>query len=238
MKGYIHSIETLGLVDGPGIRVVIFMQGCDKRCKFCHNPDTWKCNVGNTMTPKEVLDFVLKYKNYFDNNGGVTFSGGEPLLQKEFLLETLKLLKDNGIHTCIDTAGVIGSDEILDYVDLVLFDIKALEANKYKDLVGTNIKENIDFLDLCQKKNNKLWIRQVIIPTINDNISYIKQLGDFIKKLNNVEKVELLPYHTKAIPKYKRLGINYPLDGIEDMDINECQKLNNLLLDYINDKNT
>lgn len=232
MKGYLHSIETLGLVDGPGIRVVIFLQGCNKRCKFCHNPDSWALKSKTTISPNELVTFILKYKNYIEN-GGVTFSGGEPLLQKEFLLETLKLLKENNIHTCIDTAGVKDTEEILKYTDLVIFDIKALKKEQYKELVGIDIDESLDFLELCQKMKKKLWIRQVIIPSINDNIDYIKELSTFIKKLNNVEKVELLPYHTKAIYKYESLGLEYKLKDIPDMDINKCQELNKILIEEI-----
>lgn len=234
MIGYLHSIETLGLVDGPGVRIVVFLQGCNKRCSFCHNPDSWALKSNTTITPSELVTFILKYKNYIEN-GGVTFSGGEPLLQKEFLLETLKILKANNIHTCIDTAGVKDTEEILKYVDLVIFDIKAIEEIKYKKLVGVDIKESLEFLELCQKMNKKLWIRQVIIPTINDSEEYIKELGNYIKKIKNVEKIELLPYHTKATYKYDNLGLEYKLKGISDMDISKCQELNQLLIKYINE---
>ena len=194
MIGKIHSIETLGLVDGPGIRVVVFMQGCPMRCIFCHNPDTWTTDSGLEMTKEELVNFILKYKNYFGIEGGVTFSGGEPLFQKDFLLEALKLCKENDINTCIDTAGSIYDvDEILKYTDLVIYDIKALDKDKYFDITNYKIDNSLKFLDLCQKMNKKMWIRQVIIPNINDNEVYIKELASFIKKLKNVLKVELLP---------------------------------------------
>lgn len=235
MKGYIHSIETLGLLDGPGIRVVVFMQGCDKRCLFCHNPDSWVTRKNLEYTPEELVKIILKYKTYFENNGGVTFSGGEPLIQKEFLIETFKLLKKENIHICLDTAGYSNSEEVLELTDLVLFDIKALEPSKYKNLVGTSIDESLEFLKLCQKLNKKMWIRQVIIPTINDTEEYIIELAEFIKKLKNIEKVELLPYHTKGAFKYENLGIKYPLSGILEMDKERCLKLNKLLNDKIKD---
>lgn len=229
MIGYIHSIETLGLVDGPGIRIVVFMQGCEKRCKFCHNPDSWVKNIGIEMTPNELVTRILKYRHYFENNGGVTFSGGEPLLQKEFLIETLKLLKQCHVHTCIDTAGVRDALDVLKYTDLVLFDVKAIDREKYKELVRVDIDDSIDFLNACQMLDKKMWIRQVIVTTINDSEEYINELADFIRPLKNVEKVELLPYHTKAISKYESLGIDYPLKGIKDMDIKECERLNDIL---------
>lgn len=233
MKGKIHSIETLGLVDGPGIRVVVFLQGCPMRCIFCHNPDTWTLESNLEMSVQELVNFILKYRNYFGSDGGVTFSGGEPLLQKEFLLETLKLLKENNINTCIDTAGSIYDvEDILDYVDLVIFDIKALNENKYFQITNYNINNSLKFLDLCQKKDKKLWIRQVIMPGINDNIDYINELALFIKDLKNVLKVELLPYHKKGIYKYKELGLTYKLDALE-MDKNKCDELNKYLNELI-----
>lgn|SRR5574344_1135554 len=217
MIGYIHSIETLGLVDGPGVRVVVFMQGCNKRCAFCHNPDTWNLK-GNTMTGTELVNYIKRYKEYFGAEGGVTFSGGEPLLQKEFLIEVLKQLKECNINTCIDTAGVYNAEEVLKYTDLVLLDIKAIDPTKYKKLVGVDIDESLEFLKTCQDLNKSLWIRAVIIPTINDNITYIEELIKFIKPLKNILKVELLPYHTKGIEKYQKLNIKYSLLGIPDMD--------------------
>lgn len=231
--GYIHSIETMGLVDGPGVRFVVFMQGCKLRCLFCHNPDTWKLKVGLEMTPKELVSKIERYKPYFEDNGGVTFSGGEPLLQSDFLLETLKLCKENNIHTCIDTAGV-GSEktkEILEYTDLILFDIKAFTENEYESLVGLKIKESLEFLDLCQKLNKKMWLRQVIIPGINDNEDYIHRLSNFIKPLKNIEKIELLPYELLGVHKYKELNIPYRLDNTPAMNKERCKELYNLLID-------
>jgi len=235
MVGQIDSIETMGLVDGPGIRIVIFMQGCKLRCIFCHNPETWSLKGKISMTPEEVVKFVLRYKNYFQNNGGVTFSGGEPLLQPEFLIETLKLCKGNNIHTCIDTAGIgIGNyEEILKYTDLVLLDIKAVEKNKYKEITGVDkLDEFFKFVDICKKMDKKLWIRQVIVPGINDSEEYIYKLKDFIKEhfnINNIEKVELLPYHTLGVDKYKKLGIPYKLDGVPEMNKEECNELQKII---------
>lgn len=235
MIGQIDSIETMGLVDGPGIRIVIFMQGCKLRCMFCHNPETWALNGKITMTSEEVVKFVLRYKNYIQDNGGVTFSGGEPLLQPEFLIETLKLCKQNNIHTCIDTAGIGNGkyEEILKYTDLVLLDIKAVEKIKYKEITGVDkFDEFFKFVDTCKKMNQKLWIRQVIVPGINDNKEYINKLKQFIKKyfiVNNIEKVELLPYHTLGVEKYKKLDIPYKLNGIEEMNKEKCKELQDII---------
>lgn len=230
MIGNINSIDTMGLVDGPGIRVVVFLRGCTLRCKFCHNPEAWSNELKEAWTPEELVNYILKFKDYFKNNGGVTFSGGEPLNQPKFLLECLKLCKKNNINTCLDTAGV-GDDyeELLDYVDLVIWDIKALDSDKYKELTGRDIDISLRFLDTCQKKNKRMWIRQVIVPGYNDNEEYILEIKEFIKNLRNVEKVELLPYHTMGITKYKKLNIPYRLEGVPDMDKERCNELQKLL---------
>ncbi len=231
MIGNINSIDTMGLVDGPGIRVVVFLKGCTLRCKFCHNPEMWNNDIKEKWTPEELVKYILKFKNYFKNNGGVTFSGGEPLNQPDFLLECLKLLKQNNIHTCLDTAGVGEKyDEILDYIDLVIWDIKALDKEKYKELTGRDIEISLEFLKTCQKKNKKMWIRQVIIPGYNDNIEYILEVKEFIENLKNIEKVELLPYHTMGITKYRELNIPYRLEGTPDMDKEKCNELQKILL--------
>lgn len=231
MIGKINSIETMGLVDGPGVRFVIFMQGCSLRCLFCHNPETWDMNKKvDEYTPDELVKKVLNYKAYFGDKGGVTFSGGEPLMQKEFLLECLKLLKKENINTCIDTAGSIPNcSEILKYTDLVILDIKAINTDKYKYITKGNINNQENFIKLCQKMNKKLWIRQVIIPTINDTKEYIKCLASYIKPIKNIEKIELLPYHTMGVHKYDELNIKYPLKNINDMDKDKCKKLEDYL---------
>lgn len=229
MEGYINSIETMGLVDGPGIRFVVFMQGCKLRCLFCHNPETWEFNKGLKITTEELMKRILKYKSYFNDEGGVTFSGGEPLLQSEFLLDILKKCKQNGINTCLDTAGFGGTnhEEILKYVDLVMMDIKAIEKDKYYTMTGQKIDDSIKFLNLCKKLNKRLWIRQVIVPGINDNKEYIKKLKEFLKEYT-IEKVEFLPYTTIGIPKYEKLNIPYRLNNIDAMDKDKCQELNKL----------
>lgn len=221
IKGRIHSIETMGLVDGPGIRFVIFMQGCRIRCSYCHNPDTWTMNGGDEYTPEELVTKIKRYRSYFESSGGgVTFSGGEPLLQPNFLIETLKLCKEAGIHTTIDTAGVgIGRyEEILKYVDLVLFDIKHINEKEYKDLVGVEINESMKFLEVAQKMNVKMWVRHVVVPGITDSKEHLKKVKTYIDTLKNIEKIELLPYHVLGSNKYDVLGINYKLKDVKPMN--------------------
>lgn len=234
MKIYINSIETMGLVDGPGIRYVVFMQGCPLRCIYCHNPETWKLNDYNkAYEVDKLIEDILKYKNYFKNNGGVTFSGGEPLFQKEALLEALKLCKKHNIHTCIDTAGSIrGFEEILNYTDLVLLDIKGI-GKMHKNITGQDDKIFLEFINYCKKINKDIWLRDVIVPGINDNKKHIIELVNFVKNYDNIKKVELLPYHTLGVSKYKKLHINYKLENTKSMDVNKCkameEQLNKLL---------
>ncbi len=232
MKGRINSIETMGLVDGPGIRFVSFFQGCKLRCLYCHNPETWALDgQSEEIEAQELVKKIERYKNYYGADGGATFSGGEPLLQPEFLLECLKLCKEKGINTAIDTAGVgFGDyDEILKNCDLVILDVKAVDGEEYKKLVGQDIKFFNQFLEAVQKNGNRLWLRQVIVPGINDDEAHVLKLKKFAKKLKNVEKIELLPYKTIGVHKYQDLKIQYRLEGVPDMNEEKCQKLQQLL---------
>ncbi len=238
--GNVASIETTGFVDGPGIRVIVFMQGCPLRCLYCHNPDIAFFNDEKTlMSPEQIVNKVLRYKSYFGKEGGVTFSGGEPLKQPEFLLETLKLCKLNGINTALDTSGVGENfEELLNYVDTVILDVKAIDNDDYKKLTGLEIDRFNNFLKSVQKKKIDLWIRQVIVPGINDTEENIINLKKFISKLKNVKKVELLPYHDMAKPKYEKLGIEYRLKDTKPMDKVRCNQLQKLLLSDNNEDNT
>lgn len=228
--GNIDSFESMGLVDGPGVRFVVFMQGCPLRCAYCHNPETWSDEKKIQMTPSDLVKKILKYKPYFGDEGGVTFSGGEPLHQPEFLLEALKECKKNGIHTCLDTSGAgENHDEILDYCDLIILDVKELDEEKYKKLTGQNMDWFKNFLKKCQEKHKKMWLRQVIVPGYNDTEESVLKLKDFVSKLHNIEKVELLPYHSMAKEKYKKLGIKYRLENVLDMNKEKCKKLEKLL---------
>lgn len=231
MIGKITEFETMGSADGPGVRLVVFMAGCKLRCLYCHNPETWLISDKNqSVTAEDILKKYQKYSIYYGNDGGVTFSGGEPLMQSEFLLEAIKLLKQNNIHVAIDTAGVAENyDEILDLVDLVILDIKAVEAEEYKHITGRDISDFEKFLNACKIKNKKLWLRQVIVPGINDDERHIKLLKEFASKIPNVERVELLPYHSMAKSKYEELGIEYRLGDTPNMDKEKCKNLENLL---------
>lgn len=228
-EGYIHQIETMGLVDGPGIRIVVFMQGCPLRCLFCHNPETWEKASKNKMTSKQIVDEIRKYRPYIEKDGGVTFSGGEPLYQSEFLLEMLKMCKKAGIHTAIDTSGTGYDkkylDEILKYTDLVILDIKAIDDKNYKKMTGKDISIFNYFVEKLLENNNKIWLRQVIVPNINDNEEYILKLKKYIKQFKNIENIELLPYHSMGIEKYKKLNLKYRLLETLDMDKDRCKEL-------------
>ncbi len=230
--GRISSEESMGLLDGPGIRYVVFLQGCKLRCLYCHNPETW-CIQGEsyTLTPNALVEKICRYKPYFGSDGGVTFSGGEPLLQPQFLLECLKLCKEQGIHTALDTAGVgFGEyDEILKYTDLVILDVKAVEEGEYKQITGKQMTHFNKFLSACQNADKPMWIRQVIVPNLNDDARHVTLLKQFIKPLKNIQKVELLPYKTIGLHKYKTLNLPNRLVGTPDMDEAKCKQLEELL---------
>ena len=231
ITGNINSFETMGLVDGPGVRFVVFMQGCPLRCAYCHNPEMWNAKEAKIqMTPEELLKKVLRYKVYFKNDGGVTVSGGEPLMQAKFVEEFFKLCKQNNIHTCLDTSGFGENYEtLLDYCDLVILDVKELDANKYERLVGKKIEKFKKFLQICQEKGKKMWLRQVIVPNYNDTKESVLKLKEFAKNLTNIEKIELLPYHDMAKNKYKKLGLEYRLKDVPPMDKKKCKDLERLL---------
>ncbi len=228
-SGRIRSIETMGLVDGPGIRTVIFLQGCHLRCKFCHNPESWAVNGGEEVDAETLFRKILRFRPYFERSGGgVTFSGGEPLLQPDFLLEMLKRCKVEGIHTCIDTAGVgLGQyDEILRYTDLVLYDVKAITEEAYKALCGRSIGETERFQEALRKAGTKTIVRQVVIPGWNDQDAYMEALKQYIdKNIPTAVDVELLPYHLLGVHKYKTLGLPEPMPGTEAMDKESVKEL-------------
>jgi pyruvate formate-lyase 1-activating enzyme len=237
IEGYVHSIETFGAVDGPGIRFVAFMQGCNMRCKFCHNPDTWKKNVGTKMTSDEILNQALSYKDFWGDKGGITLSGGEILLQIEFATELFTKCKKLGISTCLDTCGQPFTrrepwfsqfNKLLEVTDILLLDIKHINSEEHRKLTGYPNDNILDLARYLSEIGKPMWVRQVLIPTITDNDKFLAETSDFVKTLHNVEKFEVLPYHTMGVHKYAEMGIKYRLDGIEppsDEHVANAQKL-------------
>lgn len=225
-SGSVASIETLGLVDGPGIRVVVFLNGCNLRCKYCHNPEMWQ-KKENNISAQDLVNRILRMRPYFKNNGGVTFSGGEPLLQSSFLLEVLPLLKKEKINVALDTAGFCTKDtaEILDYVDLVLLDIKHTSKEAYQELTGQDISHVEEFIKLLNTKNKQVWIRQVIVPGLTDSEEYLQSLNTYLQKIKNVVRIDFLPYHNLGKSKYEELNIPYPYASLEAMDKVKCEEL-------------
>lgn len=226
MKASIDSIETFGLVDGPGIRCVVFFNGCKLRCKYCHNPEMWQ-KKDNNYSVEEVYKKIMRCKPYFKNNGGVTFSGGEPLLNSDFIIEISKLLRKENIHIALDTAGVgLGNyKEVLDSVDLILLDIKHTEPKMYKEITGSSIDEVENFIPQLNESNKPVWIRQVIIPDITDNEEYTSSLAQYLTKIKNIERIDFLPFHRLGEEKYIALKIDYPYKEKNDMDKIKCQIL-------------
>ena len=231
--GYIHSIETFGTVDGPGIRFVVFMQGCPLKCMYCHNRDTWDTNTGNETNIDDLVTEIKRYIPYMNSSGGgVTVSGGEPLLQSKFVCNLFKKLKNLNIHTALDTAGSIpinpDIEELLKFTDLVLLDIKHINDDKCKTLTGFSNKNNLDFAKYLSTHNVPVWIRQVLVPGYTDNKNDLLKLKDFISSLSNVEKVELLPYHDLGKFKWKELGFEYPLANVPlatSEDLEQAKKI-------------
>lgn len=229
----IHSIESFGTVDGPGIRFVIFMQGCGLKCKYCHNRDTWDVNGGKLISADELLDKIEKYKSYIlPSGGGVTVTGGEPLLQVKFLITLFKELKNRNIPTAIDTSGMVDITydikELLSLTDLILLDIKHINDEKCKELVGFSNKKELEFARYLSDNNIPVWIRQVIIPGITDNENDLLELKKFISSLKNVQNIELLPYHELGKSKWENLGLEYELEGVcsaTSKDIEKAKKI-------------
>lgn len=216
--GKIHSLESFGTVDGPGIRFVTFLQGCPLRCRYCHNPDTWDAGskVKYLYTPTQLLEEVLKYKSFIAK-GGVTLTGGEPLMQPDFCREFFRLCKDSGIHTALDTAGSVFNEKtlsVLDYTDLVLLDIKALRPEDSMRVCGASGRNSLRFLDELERRGIAVWIRHVVVPGLTDEDERLDELVEYLKRYTVVRKIEWLPYHTMGTFKYKELGLDYSLEGV------------------------
>lgn len=229
----VHSIESFGTVDGPGIRFVLFLQGCHLQCKYCHNRDTWDINSGEYKSLDDIFDKIMRYKNYIFPNGGVTVTGGEPLLQSKFLVELFTKLKSENIHTCIDTSGMLpltnDIQKVLELTDLVLLDIKHIDDEKCKDLVGFSNKLELEFANYLSENGIKMWIRQVIIPGITDDENDLIRLKEFLQTLKTVEKIELNPYHTLGVYKWEDLGLEYPLKGVRQANTEDIERAKRIL---------
>ena len=230
----VHSIESFGTVDGPGIRFVLFLQGCSLKCKYCHNRDTWDINGGEYKSVDDIVEKVKEYKNYIiPSGGGVTVTGGEPLLQVKFLIEFFKRLKEENINTCIDTSGMfnITDDirEVLRYTDLVLLDIKHIDDKKCKELVGASNKKELEFARYLSDNGKKMWIRQVLVPGYTDDEKDLLRLKDFLSTLKTVEKVQILKYHSIGKYKWEKLGLKYELEGVRDATIEDEERAKKIL---------
>ena len=231
-QGYIHSLQSLGTVDGPGVRFVAFLQGCPLRCGCCHNPDTWALNVGQVFTPTQLVEKALRYKDYFGDKGGVTLSGGEPLLQPTFCKQVFELCHQKGINTCLDTSGYVLNDQVKDLLavtDRILLDIKYTQNADYPKYVGCDMKKVIDFLAYANSKNIPVTVRQVIIPTLNDNEQNIRRLNQIVKAHPCVDKVELLPFKKICAVKYNQLGIPFPFNDLPTPTDQTIKTLSSLL---------
>lgn len=247
MNGYIHSTESFGTVDGPGIRFVVFMQGCPMRCQYCHNPDTWQIGTGEQMTPEELIEQYEKNKTFY-SSGGITVTGGEPLLQIDFLLELFALAKQKGIHTCVDTSGITYHpgessynkklDRLMENTDLVMLDIKHIDADRHCVLTGHGNEGILAFVEYLARKRIPVWIRHVIVPGITDEPKYLKEMGRFIGRFSNIKALDVLPYHTMGIQKYKELGMDYPLEGVAPLPKEKALEAKRIILEGIREVRT
>ena len=236
--GKIHSIESCGTVDGPGLRFVIFTQGCPLRCQYCHNPDSWEYDSDNLMTVSEILNQYNGVKEFC--TGGITVTGGEPLVQIDFITELFKQAQANSIHTALDTSGLLFNrsntekiDKLLKYTSLVMLDIKHIDDKEHKILTQHSNKQILDFARYLSEKNIPTWIRHVVVPGITYNEKYLIQLGEFLAGLKNIKALDVLPYHDMAISKYENLGFEYPLKGVEPLSQEDAIKARNIIINSI-----
>lgn len=234
--GRLHSVESFGTVDGPGIRFVAFMQGCPLRCQFCHNPDTWDprgaCQY--EMTAAQLVAEALRYRSFI-KSGGVTVSGGEPLMQARFVREYFELCHREGLHTALDTSGALCTEEafaVLDHTDIALLDIKTMDAGLYPRLTGRPQANNLRFLDELQRRGVRTWVRHVVVPGLTDDDAQLRRLGEHVARYGVVEKIEVLPYHTLGTYKYAQLGLRYPLDGVPPLSPARAEEVRGLLSKY------
>jgi len=241
IKGNIHSIESMGTVDGPGLRYVIFTQGCPMRCLYCHNPDTWTTDPNKLLTVDEVLEGFYNNREFYQT-GGVTVTGGEPLLQIDFVIELFKNLKDNGVHTCIDTSGITYLEEderfleLIKYTDLFLLDIKQINPDKHLKLTSQSNQRILEFARFLDANNKDVWLRHVVLKNYTYNTDDLYNLGQFIGTLNNVKALDVLPYHSMGEVKYEKMNLDYPLKGVSDLKQEEAIKAKSVIVKGIKDK--
>ncbi len=238
IKGRVHSLESFALVDGPGVRFCVFLQGCHMRCQYCHNPETWDDKVGEEWTPQDLLNKVIRYKNYWGKDGGITVSGGEALLQMEFVTEFFRLAKEKGVHTTLDTSGntftleepyISNFNKLMEVTDLFMLDIKEMDDEKHKLLTKWSNKNILELAKYLSDNGKEMWIRHVLVPGLTDDEEGLHQLADFIKELKTVSRVEILPYHTLGTFKWEKLGIEYPLEGVRVPTEEEVKKAEDIL---------
>lgn len=266
MQGWIHSVESFGTVDGPGLRMVVFMQGCPMRCAYCHNPDTWTEKRGTLMSTEELMEAFLRNRTYY-RNGGITVSGGEPLCQLDFVTDLFQMAKKKGISTCLDTSGILFSyrktaegwqraqngiheeikshgagmslkkyEELLAVTDLVLLDLKHMDVEAHRTLTGHSNEAVFAFLEFLDEKKVPVWIRRVAVPGYTDSEEELLRLGEYIGGFSNLQAVEVLPYHTMGVAKYKELGMKYRLDGVPEMDVETAKKNRQTILQGIRNR--
>lgn len=237
-KGFVHSVESFGSVDGPGIRFLIFLQGCPMRCQFCHNPDSWKTGTGEERTADELLDQAERFRAYWGDNGGITVSGGEALLQIDFLLELFEKAKQRGIGTCLDTSAQLFTrkspffekfERLMELTDTVLLDIKHIDDEEHRKLTRHSNVNILDCARYLSEIDKPVWIRHVLIPGITDKDEYLVRLRDFLSTLHNIERIEVLPYHTLGVYKYEKLGIDYPLKDVQPPAAERVANANDIL---------
>jgi pyruvate formate lyase activating enzyme len=236
MNGKIHSIESFGTVDGPGIRLVVFMQGCPMRCLYCHNPDTWSVNGGREVSAQEIIDEYEKYKEFL-TNGGITITGGEPLMQIDFVTEVFMLAKQKNIHTCLDTSGVTFRsdstekfDRLMEYTDLILLDIKHIDSLKHKEITSHSNENILAFARYLKEKDIPVWIRHVVVEGYTDNEEDLLELGKFLSSMKNMKALDVLPYHDMGRVKYEKLGLEYPLKDIQPLSKSEAVKARDIII--------
>ncbi|MGN0585334.1 MAG: pyruvate formate-lyase-activating protein [Ruminococcus sp.] len=242
MEGYIHSTESFGTVDGPGIRFVVFFQGCPMRCQYCHNPDTWKYGAGEKRTVESLLEEYEGLKEFL-KSGGITATGGEPLMQMEFVTELFREAKKRGIHTCLDSSGIMFSeskkaeyDELMKYTDLVMLDIKHIDDEEHKKLTGHSNKNILAFAEYLRDIGKEIWIRHVVVPGITLKEEYLRRLGYFIGGLDNLKALDVLPYHTMGVVKYENLNMDYPLKGVEPATKEQAVWAKNIIFEGLKER--